>query len=668
MSLLRLLDHLAIRTKIALAFAVVLLLVAGLGGSAVSRLATIDRTVNALTGDAMVGVNELDEMREALLRYRLSVAHYIIGRIQSADFDKTADAAQAAYRTHDARYAPTVNDPREQGLYDAIRRGAQAYFDAAAPAVALYHAGKLDESWAMYQANGAIPKGEALDTALDADKAYNIDGASRLTAQADRDYHTGRLIIAGLLAASAILALGVGYLLVRGIARPVVRSAAVLDQLTRRDYAFELRQAWRRDEIGALSRSMESLRDALQNADRLAAEQQAAQTAKARRQAAMEQHTQDFGGSVSGVMAALAASAETMRRAAEAMAQGADSVHAEATRTAEEAGQSSRDLTAVAAAVEQLTGSVAEIARQLTEASGVAHEAVARADASHATMQSLSEATVRIGDVVRLISDIAGQTNLLALNATIEAARAGEAGKGFAVVAGEVKTLAAQTAKATSDIATQIETVRSATNEAVTAMAEIGGIIGRMNGVSSAIAAAVEQQSATVTEIAGNVQGVAGATAHTAEAMQQVVTQSQQAGGQSRDVLSGAADIGVEAGRLRIEVDQFLAAVRADGTEERRLYERQSGAGATVTLSRPGAADMRAALRNISRGGASLDCDCVLPPGSPLSVLLPEADAVVAARVVRGAKGELAVVFAADPQALARIDRTLALLARKRAA
>ena len=139
----------------------------------------------------------------------------------------------------------------------------------------------------------------------------------------------------------------------------------------------------------------------------------------------------------------------------------------------------------------------------MTVAAAVARQAVERAEVSHGTMQGLSEATARIGDVVRLISDIASQTNLLALNATIEAARAGEAGKGFAVVAGEVKALAAQTASATAEISNQIGTVRGSTGEAVSATAEIGNLIGRMDEVTAAISAAVEQQTATTREIAG---------------------------------------------------------------------------------------------------------------------------------------------------------------------
>ena len=228
------------------------------------------------------------------------------------------------------------------------------------------------------------------------------------------------------------------------------------------------------------------------------------------------------------------------------------------------------------------------------------------------------------------------------------------------MVAGEVKALAAQTAKATAEIGSQIDTVRTATSDAVTAMAEIGGIIGKINEVSAAIAAAVEQQNATTHKIAASVQAVSNATAGTAQAMEHVVSVADNAGSASRDVLTGAVQIGREAETLRTEVDQFLVAVRDDTADERRRYERVATNGALANVQSKGQPATRMTLRNVSRGGAALASDWTMPTGTQVEVELPDAGGPVPARVVRCGNGELAVVFGSEAQALQRIDRFLA--------
>jgi len=250
------------------------------------------------------------------------------------------------------------------------------------------------------------------------------------------------------------------------------------------------------------------------------------------------------------------------------------------------------------------------------------------------------------------------QTNLLALNATIEAARAGEAGRGFAVVAGEVKSLAAQTAKATADIGSQIEMVWAATSDAVAAMTEIGGIIGKMDEVSAAISAAVEEQSATTREIATSVQAVSQATGETKRSMERVVDVADGAGGASGDVLSGAGDISRQAETLRAEVERFLGNVRSD-MGERRDYERVSGRGETVTLRTQGRPAAQAKLTSFSRSGAAFSSGWTLTPGTVVEIDLPEGAGMVTARAVRSGDNEIAVVFQTDPAILARVDRTL---------
>ena len=162
-----------------------------------------------------------------------------------------------------------------------------------------------------------------------------------------------------------------------------------------------------------------------------------------------------------------------------------------------------------------------------------------------------------------LISDIAAKTNLLALNATIEAARAGERGKGFAVVASEVKSLASQTARATQDITRQIAAIRSATDEAVAIIADIGNIIERINQSSAAIAEAVDQQGAATRDIARNVQSAAAGAGGVSQAIGEVTQETERTQGVSTDVLRTADDLAVRAAALRTKVDGFLSGIRA---------------------------------------------------------------------------------------------------------
>jgi methyl-accepting chemotaxis protein len=206
---------------------------------------------------------------------------------------------------------------------------------------------------------------------------------------------------------------------------------------------------------------------------------------------------------------------------------------------------------------------VSEIGRQVTQSTEIAGQAVAEANRTNVTVQGLSAAAAKIGDVVKLISDIASQTNLLALNATIEAARAGEAGRGFAVVANEVKSLASQTAKATDEISAQVGAMQNVTTEAVQAIEGIGRTIGAINEITSAISIAVEQQGSATQEIARNVQEAALGTGQVSSNIAAVNQAAEKTGSASNGVLASAEQLSTQAATLRTDVDRFLANIRA---------------------------------------------------------------------------------------------------------
>jgi methyl-accepting chemotaxis protein len=280
----------------------------------------------------------------------------------------------------------------------------------------------------------------------------------------------------------------------------------------------------------------------------------------------------------------------------------------------------------------------------------------------------MAAAADRVGDVVKLITDIAGRTNLLALNATIEAARAGEAGKGFAVVAGEVKALATQTAKATEEIATQINTIRAATSEAVTAVREVSASIGEVSEVATAIAAAVEEQAAATQEIAASVQTVTIATQQSTTAMQEVSAISESTDAASGMVTAGADKVARDADTMRTEVTQFLKAMASNDDADRRRYERISGSGAQALLRPRGAAEMRVAIVDISRGGMNLRCDWRADAGTEVPIELMGTTASVIARVVRSDGGMLALAFRQEEAMLRQVDQALAIISAGTAA
>ena len=329
------------------------------------------------------------------------------------------------------------------------------------------------------------------------------------------------------------------------------------------DLESEIYRSSQRDEIAAMANSLQVFRESMIEARALSADQDKDRIAKAERASRMEARIVEFEATVRAALDSLQKSANSMQSTAQSMSATADQSSALVSAVASAAEETSANVQTVSSGTEELSSSISEIGRQVITSSQIARKAVDEAGQTDATMQGLAENASRISVVVDLIQVIASQTNLLALNATIEAARAGEAGRGFAVVASEVKSLANQTAKATEEIRAQIASMQQVTTSAVGAIRNIGHTIGEINDVTTAIAAAVEEQGAATREIARNIQHAAGGTSEVSSNIVGVSTASAEAGSAASEVLSASGALRREADVLRSEIDAFLSNIRA---------------------------------------------------------------------------------------------------------
>jgi methyl-accepting chemotaxis protein len=347
------------------------------------------------------------------------------------------------------------------------------------------------------------------------------------------------------------------------ISRPLLRMTSLMGRLSDGDLSIEVEDTVRQDEVGVLARSLRTFQQTALRQRQMEAEAASLQAAKATRAQRLNVLVQDFEAQVGELVTILGTSSTELEATAHSMTETAANTDQRARQVAEAAEAASAGAQTAAAATEELTASIAEISRQVAHSARMTERAVADAQRTNETVQALASGAQRIGDVVGLITGIAGQTNLLALNATIEAARAGDAGKGFAVVASEVKSLATQTAKATEEISGQVTGIQSATADAVEAIQSIARTIEEISGIASAIAAAVEEQGAATAEIARTVQQTATSTHDVTTNIVDVRRIAAETSGAASDVTNAAAGLSRRADTLSAEVGSFIQNVRA---------------------------------------------------------------------------------------------------------
>jgi|GEM_PF-1951274 len=642
----------SIPRKIGLMIAVLLVLDIVLIGFALVRLVYVNETYSKVVeGDARAAIDVAQAHRN-LQGYARQMTRYGYAESDAtrANIAERLAMLGAAYDRHLQAAAERANG--RTALVGELRAEFAALATLVPEALRLNLAGDRTGVVSLI-ASRFDPGFDRLRDRLDGFTVQSVERLEAAARYAEDVVQMTILLTLGIGLLGLVLTLVQAYAVgVRGISRPMAALAADVDRVAAGDFAVEIAGKSRRDELGRVALALDTLRIK-------AGENSALQTEIARRNGqretrrkAVDGFAADFSASIGGVLAQVAHAAQAMQRVSAQVVHDAGDSAARASTVQDEARTTAQDLAAVSAAAEEMQASIGEITRQMRDSAAATVATARDAQTAQTTMGELSAAAVRIGEVVKLINQIAGQTNLLALNATIEAARAGDAGKGFAVVASEVKNLATQTAHATGEISGQVEAIRQSVANAVAQMDSIVAAIQGLDRSAGTVSSAVSQQAAATQEVVRNVSRASVRMSAVSDSSQ---TMARAAGGTERaagEVVGACGTLLDQANSLRGEIDGFLRALST--ASERREFERVACALGAVGEIEGVAQKFK--IVDISRGGAHLASTVDLPLGTVFALTIAGALGPVKVRLARQTPNDAGITFAQDPET----DRLLA--------
>ncbi|MCA1526250.1 MULTISPECIES: methyl-accepting chemotaxis protein [Bradyrhizobium] len=557
-------NNLRISIKVSAVFAAICLVVAGSTAAIYNSLSVMNSTAKMTVHTYQV-LEQLSELVGAMVNQETGVRGYLVSG--DAGFLAPYEAGLKQFQTAAAKVGSLTSDnATQQKRLEQVKALANDWAtNVAQREIALMKDPATQAKARELEASGAGKKSmdglRAVVQEMDREER-SLLSVRAAASDAASSSATMAMLIGGLvtLLLSLVGAFGVAF----AVTRPIQRITTEMGVLANGDTSVIVSGIERKDEIGEMAQAVQVFKTNAIEVERLKAEQAETERRNAeQRKRDMVRLADDFESAVGQIIGTVSSASTQLEASATTLTGTAERSQKLATTVAGASEEASTNVQSVASATEEMASSVGEISRQVQESARMAGDAVGQARATTERVSELSKAAARIGDVVELINTIAGQTNLLALNATIEAARAGEAGRGFAVVASEVKALAEQTAKATGEIGQQISGIQAATNDSVGAIKEISSTIERLSEISSAIAAAVEEQGAATQEIARNVQQAAHGTQQVSSNITDVQRGATETGTASSQVLSAAQMLSNDSGRLKSEVSKFLTNVRA---------------------------------------------------------------------------------------------------------
>jgi methyl-accepting chemotaxis protein len=563
--------HIGLSWKVQLAPAFLILVLIGVGAYALQALHANQAAVDALVSGPVRQselINELDTVAwtaHARLYRLAAIAANETDEKKVKALAKEASAASGkileALKAVEGAQGEPKGESKSNG-FEKLKLAVTGYLKQSKNAIEMADG---DAGSALMFIKGAERSFAEIEKLTDELTASSSESKDREIARAGMKLDQQKLTLTAALLVVAFAGIVVSFLIGRNISRPVVAMSKAMRELAVGNFDVQLPGLDRRDEVGQMAHAIEDFKvQAIAKAERETAErEQKNRELAATRRTELHNLAESFEAAVGNIIENVSAASNELENSAVILTRSSAATQQLSTVVAAASEETSANVQSVASATEEMASSINEIGRQVADSNRIATEAVDQAGKTDGRIAELSLAAGRIGDVTKLITTIAEQTNLLALNATIEAARAGDAGRGFAVVAQEVKALASQTAKATSEISAQIAAMQAATQDSVIAIKEIYGTIGRVSEISAAIAAAIEEQGAATQEIARNVQQAALGSTQVATSIADVNRGAGDTGSASSQVLSSAQLLSNENKRLKAEVVKFLATVRA---------------------------------------------------------------------------------------------------------